>query len=204
MKDSSLQSKIYSFSVLDDVSDLELESDTAIQNIKINDMDDASRYIQSLYNTIRPPGTPMGDATYDIEYAIKFYNILNSYHTTIGNCPVDISNKHINYIESILSELSTRILNDKGYKEYLERLFNHTYKLVTEYDNENIEIEIPEFMFNIISTLYYAYNHHAMTFTTLTYHIPSSMVTFISDIISNKYAEGEKYLMYEQILKYSI
>lgn len=201
MKDSSLQSKIYSFSVLDDVSDLELDSDTAIQNIKINDMDDASHYIQSLYNTIRPPGTPMGGGVFDIEYAIKFYNILNSYHTTIGNCPVDISNKHINYIESILSELSTRILNDKGYKEYLERLFIHTCKFATEYDTE---IEIPEFMFNIISTLYYAYNHYAIVFTALTYHIPTAMVAFINDIISNKYSEGEKYLMYEQILKYSI
>ena len=201
MKDSSLQSKMYSFSVLDDVSDLELESDTAIQNIKINDMDDASCYIQSLYNIIRPPGTPTGGMTFDIEYAIKFYNVLNSYHTTIGNCPVDISNKHINYIESILSDLSSRILNDNGYKEYLERLFNHTYKLVTESDTE---IKIPEFMFNIISTLYYAYNHHAIAFTVLTYHIPSSMVAFINDIISNKYAECEKYLTYEQILKYSI
>lgn len=203
MKDSSLQSKIYSFSVLDDVSDLELESDAAIQNIKINDMDDVCCYIQSLYNTIRPPSTPQGGAVFDMEYAIKFYNILNSYHTTIGNCSVDISNKHINYIESVLSELSTRVLNDNGYKEYLERLFNQkfTCKLVTEYDTE---IEIPEFMLNIISTLYYAYNHHAIVFTALTYHIPSSLITFINDIISNKYAECEKYLIYEQILKYSI
>lgn len=200
MKDLSSQSKIYSFSVLDDISDLELASDAVLQNIKINDEDDARCYVQALYNTIMLPRRgKRNKVSYDLNYAMWLYNVLNI-HRNVKHSK-ELPYGHIEYIDYILNELALKILNTKDYTEYCKSLFDPSYKLIS---SSNKEIVLPEFMFNIISTLYYAYNSSATLFTILTYKHPYAMIDFIKDIMMNKYGSNEKCSEFENILKYSI
>lgn len=200
MKDLSSQSKIYSFSVLDDISDLELASDAVLQNIKINDGDDACCYIQALYNTIMLPRRgKRNKVSYDLNYAIWLHTVLNI-HRNVKHSK-ELPRGHIEHIDCILNELALRILNAKDYTEYCKSLFEPSHKLIS---SSNKEIVLPKFMFDIISTLYYVYNPTAILFTTLTYKQPYAMIDFIKDIMMNKYGSNEKCLEFENILKYSI
>lgn len=200
MKDLSSQSKIYSFSVLDDISDLELASDAVLQNIKIDGENDAYCYIQALYNTIMlPRHDKQNEVSYDLNYAIWLHTILNIHRNV--KYSKELPHGHIEHIDCILNELALRILNANDYTEYCKSLFEPSHGLMSSSDKE---IVLPKFMFDIISTLYYVYNPTAILFITLTYKQPYAMIDFIKDIMMNKYGSNEKCLEFENILKYSI